>query len=56
LLLWCFLTFDLKLAYYSSQTKISNFIIKNCRLPAPYCKPKFSAGARLYFANSKKAS
>jgi hypothetical protein len=25
------------------------FILKNCRLPTPYCKPKFSAGARLYF-------
>jgi hypothetical protein len=49
------LTFDLKLAY-SSQTKISIFIIKNCRLPAPYCKPEFSASAGLHFANSKKAS
>jgi hypothetical protein len=55
-LLWCFLTFDfLKLAY-SSQTKISIFVIKNCRLHAPYCKPEFSASTGLHFANSKKAS
>jgi len=31
------------------------FIIKNCRLPTPYCKTKFSVGARLHFANPKKA-
>jgi len=38
------------------KQKILFIIFKICRLPAPYCKPEFLAGARLHLTNSKKAS